>query len=269
MMFTMVTRGGGTASWNPRHSVKRRMIRGLIRALFTLLVHVQLEGEENIPESGPLIVAANHFHFVDPLAIIYAMPWPLDFIGGFHMRFAPVIVRWLPRLWGLHRVRREGSSRGALRHAEETLLSGGILGIFPEGGSWATVLRPPRPGSAFLATRTQASVLPVGLDGLPEIFPCLKKLRRATVTIRIGKPIGPFVVPAKGRAGRAELDLVGETILRAIGELIPPEARGVYSDDPALREAAEEAAQYPWEGGKFAPNKDRASLTTKDEKGAT
>ena len=245
------------------------MIRGLIRVLFALLVRVRIEGEENIPESGPLIVAANHFHFVDPLAVIRAMPWPLDFIGGFHMPFAPAIVRWLPRLWGLHRVRREGSSRGALRQAEETLLSGGILGIFPEGGSWATVLRPPRPGSAFLATRTQARVLPVGLDGLPEIFPCLKKLRRATVTIRIGKPIGPFAVPAKGRAGRAELDLVGETILRAIGELIPPEARGVYSDDPLLREAAEEVAQYPWESGELVLNKDRPLRSKNEEKGAT
>ena len=233
------------------------MLRGLIRVLFALLIRVRIEGEENIPESGPLIVAANHFHFVDPLAVIYAMPWPLDFIGGFHMAFAPAIVRWLPRLWGLYRVRRDGSSRGALRQAEETLLAGGILGIFPEGGSWATVLRPPRPGSAFLATRTQAHVLPVGLDGLPEIFPRLKRFRRATVTIRIGKAIGPFASFARGRGGRAELDLVGETILRAIGELIPPESRGVYSDDPLLRQAAEEAAVYPWATGKLVLNKER------------
>jgi len=256
MIFVMVTRGGATSTWTPRQSTKRRMIRGLIRVLFALLVRVRIEGEENIPESGPLIVAANHFHFVDPLAVIRAMPWPLDFIGGFHMPFAPAIVRWLPLLWGLHRVRREGSSRGALRQAEETLLAGGILGIFPEGGSWATVLRPPRPGSAFLATRTQARVLPVGLDGLPEIFSSLKRLRRATVTIRVGKPIGPFPSSAKGRAGRAELDLVGETILRSIGELIPPEVRGVYSDDPLLRQAAEEVSRYPWERGKLVPNKE-------------
>ena len=266
-MFVMVIRGGGTTSWKPRHSVKRRMIRGLIRGLFALLVRVRIKGEENIPESGPLIVAANHFHFVDPLAVIYAMPWPLDFIGGFHMRFAPAIVRWLPRLWGLYRVRREGSSRGALRQAEETLQAGGILGIFPEGGSWATVLRPPRPGSAFLATRTQAPVLPVGLDGLPDIFPCLKQFRRATVTIRIGKPIGPFASTARGRAGRSEIDLVGETIVRAIGELIPPEVRGVYSDDPALRQAAEEAAVYPWAGGEFVQNKNLTLRSKNEEKG--
>lgn len=162
------------------------------------------------------------------------------------MPFAPAIVRWLPRMWGLYRVRRSGSSREALRQAEQTLIAGGILGIFPEGGSWATVLRPPRPGSAFLATRTQALILPVGLDGLPEIFPSLKRFRRATVIIRIGQPIGPFACPATGRAGREQLDTVGEEILRAISKLIPPESRGMYSDDPALRKEAEAAAVYPW-----------------------
>ena len=128
----MVNRGGANSGWTPRHSGTRRFLRGLIRLLFALWVQVRIEGEENIPDSGPLIVVANHFHFVDPLAVILAMPWPLDFIGGFHMPFAPAIVRWLPRMWGLYRVRRSGSSRGALRQAEETLQTGGILGIFPE-----------------------------------------------------------------------------------------------------------------------------------------
>jgi len=255
MMLLMATRGGANHSWRPQHSGMRRVLRGMIRLLFALLVRVRIEGIENIPPSGPLIVAANHFHFADPLAVILAMPWPLDFIGGFHMPFAPAIVRWLPRLWGLYRVRRSGSSRSALRQAEETLKAGGVLGIFPEGGSWATVLRPPRPGSAFLATRTEALVLPVGLDGLPEIFPCLKRFRRATVTIRIGKPIGPFLSASGGRAGRDALDAVGETILNAIASLIPEASRGVYSDDPNLRQEAEAAALYPWDNREFTSPK--------------
>ena len=263
----MATRGGANQSWKPRHSGLRRVLRGVIRVLFGVLARVRIEGEENIPESGPLIVAANHFHFVDPLAVIHAMPWPLDFIGGFHMPFAPAIVRWLPRMWGLYRVRRSGSSRGALRQAEGTLKEGGVLGIFPEGGSWATVLRPPRPGSAFLATRTQARVLPVGLDGLPEIFPSLRRLRRATITVRIGKPIGPFAASASGRAGREDLDAVGDTILRAIAELVPAQSRGMYSDDPNLRQQAEAAAQYPWDDEHFASTRRRPSRSQDDAKG--
>lgn len=266
-MFAMATRGGANLSWKPRHSGKRKVLRTLIRILFALLARVRIEGAENIPDSGPLIVAANHFYFVDPLAVIRAMPWPLDFIGGFHMPFAPAFVRWLPRMWGLYRVRRSGSSRGALRQAEETLKAGGILGIFPEGGSWATVLRPPRPGSAFLATRTQARVLPVGLDGLPAIFSSLRRFKRAPITIRIGKPIGPFTSAPGGRAGRTELAAVGDTILRAIAELIPPESRGVYSDDPKLRQEAE-AAEYPWKNGQFSQRKKNPKASEDEAKGA-
>ena len=248
----MASKQGATSDWRPQHRRMRRILRGAIRIAFGLLVRVEVEGREHVPATGPLIVAANHFHFLDPLAVIYAMPWPLDFVGGFHMPFAPAIVRWIPKLWGLHRVRRGGSSRGALRHAEHTLRDGGVLGIFPEGGSWAAVLRPPRPGSAFLATRTQACVLPVGLDGVTEVFAELRRLRRATLRIRIGKPIGPFAASARGRVGRRELDEVGNEILGAIAELLPPEVRGTYSDDPELRREAEVVARYPWETGTFA-----------------
>jgi len=247
----MATEEGAPSGWKPQHRRMRWMLRGLIRFLFCLLARVEVEGREHVPASGPLIVAANHFHFLDPLAVIYAMPWPLDFVGGFHMPFAPAFLRWIPRLWGLHRVRRGGSSREALRHAEQTLRERGVLGIFPEGGSWAAVLRPPRPGSAFLATRTQALVLPIGLEGMSDVFPKLRRFRRATLRIRIGEPIGPFAQSERGRAGRAELDEVGNAILRAIAELLPPESRGVYSDDPELQREAQSVARYPWETGTF------------------
>ncbi len=101
------------------------------------------------------------------------------------------------------------------------------------------------------------------------IIPSLKKFRRAVVTIRIGKPIGPFASTERGRAGRAEIDLVGETILRAIGELIPPEVRGVYSDDPLLRQAAEADAVYPWASGKFVRNREQTERHKRTKEGAS
>ncbi len=232
--------------WQPRRAVMRSILAGMIRVLFRSLTRFKIVGQDNVPSGGPLLVVANHFHFADPLAVIRVLPWHLDFVGGFHMRFAPPWIRWIPRMWGLHRVRRHGSSRSALRAAESTLRQGGVLGIFPEGGSWANVLRPPRPGSAFLAARTGVRILPIGIDGMEEIFPCLGRFRRAAVTIRIGKPIGPFDPAASGRSGREELDHIGETIMRAIAALLPASKQGVYSDDPELRAAAEKVAAYPW-----------------------
>jgi len=49
-----------------------------------------------------------------------------------------------------------------------------------------------------------------------------------------------------GRAHRTQLDEIGHEIMRHIAELIPPEMRGYYSDDPAIWEAARGAELYPW-----------------------
>jgi hypothetical protein len=108
------------------------------------------------------------------------------------------------------------------------------------------VLRPARPGAAYLAALTGAPVLPVGLDGLVDLFPQLGRGRRARVTARIGKPIGPFRTTGRGRQKREQLEEIGHTIMNHIADLIPPGRRGVYSDDPAVRAAAEEAAVYPY-----------------------
>lgn len=66
------------------------------------------------------------------------------------------------------------------------------------------------------------------------------------VTVRIGKPFGPFEVTKRGRAARPQLEKMGHVLMKHIAALLPPERRGVYSEDPALREAAAEAAIYPY-----------------------
>ncbi|NIO68909.1 MAG: 1-acyl-sn-glycerol-3-phosphate acyltransferase [Anaerolineae bacterium] len=230
----------------PRRRLIRAMLRRLTHVAFAVLTDLQIIGQENLPERGPLLVVANHFSFIDPVAMVRATPWPLEFVGGFQMPNAPASVTWIPKVWGYYPVFRGTGSRYALRAAEAVLAQGGVLGIFPEAGSWATVLRPPRPGAAFLAVRTGARILPMGFDGLPDVFPRLRKGRRARVTVRIGRPFGPFHATGRGRARRQQLEAIGHEIMQHIAELIPPEVRGHYSDDPAIRAAAQGTEVYPW-----------------------
>ena len=229
---------------------RRRLIRALLRQLshvaFATLTDLQIIGQENLPREGPLLVVANHFSFIDPVAMVRVTPWPLEFVGGFQMPNAPASVTWLPKVWGYYPVFRGTGSRYALRAAEAVLAQDGVLGIFPEAGSWATVLRPPRPGAAFLAVRTEARILPMGFDGLPDVFPRLRKGRRARVTVRIGRPFGPFHATGRGQARRQQLDAIGHEIMQCIAELIPPEWRGHYSEDPAIRAGAQGTEIYPW-----------------------
>jgi 1-acyl-sn-glycerol-3-phosphate acyltransferase len=231
----------------PRRRVIRRVLRGVNHALFSLLTHLEVTGQENLPERGPLLVAINHFNFADPAVVVRVTPWPLEVLGGFRQPNSPFWGGWLLNLWGNLTVHRGTGARGALRMAERVLAQGGVVGIAPEGSSGATVLRPPRPGAAFLAARSQARVLPIGIDGTPDIFPSLLRGRRARVTARIGQPMGPFHAVGRGVARRRQLDEIGHQIMRAIADLIPPERRGYYSEDPALRAAARQAATYEWD----------------------
>ena len=231
----------------PRRRVLRAVLRRVIDVALFTLTDLNIEGRENLPQSGPLLLVGNHFSFIDPVAMIRAAPWPVEFVGGFHMPNAPSVVRWIPKVWGRYAVLRGTGSRYALRGAEAVLKQDGVLGIFPEAGSWATVLRPARPGAAYLAVRTGAPLLPMGFDGLTEVFPSLRKGRRARATVRIGKRFGPFHATGRGRKRRRQLDEIGHEIMERIAELIPPERRGFYSDDPAVREAAKGTEIFPWD----------------------
>jgi 1-acyl-sn-glycerol-3-phosphate acyltransferase len=229
---------------------RRRLIRGVLQQLarlaLALLTDLEIVGRENLPQRGPLLVVANHFSYIDPVAMVRIVPWPIEFVGGFQMPNAPSWATWIPKVWGYYPVYRGTGSRYALRAAETVLAQSGVLGIFPEAGSWATVLRPARPGAAYLATRTGARILPMGFAGLLDVFPRLRRGRRARVTLRIGQPFGPFHATGRGRTRRQQVDEIGHEIMRHIAELIPPERRGHYSDDPAIRAAAQGTEVYPW-----------------------
>jgi 1-acyl-sn-glycerol-3-phosphate acyltransferase len=232
------------------HPFRRRPVRFFLKKLsipaFAVLTHLEILGEENLPKSGPLMVVGNHFSFIDPVAFVRMAPWPIEFIGGAETPHAPVWTHIIPFLWGYHKLYRGTGSRDALRAGEDILKKRGFLGIFPEGGNWATVLRPARPGVSFLATRTGARILPVGLYGFTQVFPSLGHFKKAKVTINIGRPLGPFTASGAGRNHREQLDEIGHSIMRSIASLLPPGMRGYYSEDPAIREAARGTEIYPW-----------------------
>lgn len=228
---------------------RRRFIRALMRRLsvpaFGLLSRMEIIGLENLPEKGPFIIVGNHFSFIDPVAFVRFAKWPLEFLGGAEFPHAPGLVKIIPKMWGYYPLYRGTGSRDALKAAEIILGQDGILGIFPEAGNWAEVLRPARPGTAYLAVRTGVPILPVGLYGFNDVFP-LRLGMRAKVNIIIGELIGPFKVSGKGRDRREKLDEISHEIMRHIASLLPEKFRGYYSSDPAIREAAKGTEIYPW-----------------------
>ena len=230
----------------PRRRAIRSILKAGIAAAFGIMAKFEVEGRENLPSEGPLLIAANHFHFLDPVALIHTLPWPIEFVGGAQTPNAPGTLSWLNKAYGVIPTYRGTGSRQTLQHAEEVLKQKGILAIFPEGGSWAQVLRPARPGTAFLVWKTQAPLLPVGLVDLLNFFGRVKLGQRVHVKVKFGKPFNASADIGDGRPSREQLDEMGHGIMRQIAALLPAERQGCYSPDPAIREAAKGTEIYPW-----------------------
>jgi 1-acyl-sn-glycerol-3-phosphate acyltransferase len=230
----------------PRRLLIRSVLKGLISAALHTFTDFEVIGKENVPDQGPLIITGNHFSFADSIAMLHIAPPAIEMFSGANPAFTPGWAKLLPRLWGVLYVYRGTGSRQAIRDAEYVLNQNGYFGIFPEGGAWAEMLRPARPGAAYLAARTRASILPVGFSGFNDAFP-LRLRNKSKVTIRIGKAYQPPRVDGRGRQRRQQLDELGERIMREIADLLPDRLRGKFSSDPTVREKAREVAAYPWQ----------------------
>ncbi|MBX3364703.1 MAG: 1-acyl-sn-glycerol-3-phosphate acyltransferase [Phycisphaeraceae bacterium] len=156
-----------------------------VRAVHRLAVH----GEENVPHAktpGPLIIIANHTAGIDPLLIQSACPFPVRWMMAIDMRLPA--LEWFWKWIGIIDVDREGgASVTAVRDSMRHLRGHGVLGIFPEGQLErpARHLLPFQPGVGTLVQKTGALVLPVIIDGTPQVDPAWASLwRRSRSSIR-------------------------------------------------------------------------------------
>ncbi|RME39359.1 MAG: 1-acyl-sn-glycerol-3-phosphate acyltransferase [Thermoflexia bacterium] len=203
-------------------------LRKLVRLLFPLLVRVKLQGQENFPPSGPYILATNHLSVFDlPLLLMVCPHTVRAFAASKHRRnpFYALLLTAAGSIW----VRRGEIDREALQGAFEVFRRGEVLGIAPEGARARRIyaLQPGKTGAAYIATRADVPIVPVGLTGTEKIKQNLPRLRRTDVTVTIGEP---FRLPESGRVRGPKLDEYTDLIMRRIAALLPPEYRGVYRD---------------------------------------
>lgn len=175
------------------------MLWGIARLVTNLVFHAlgraRVLGAERIPGAGPLIVAVNHVSWLDPVLAAHAVDKVREpfFLGKAELFHSPLLRRLLS---GLHTIPldRSRGDVGALRRAEALLRGGGCLILFPEGTrSRSGLPGRPRPGVAFLAERTGATVLPA------RVFRT-RGWRGGRLGIRFGAPMR--FAPAGGATGR-------------------------------------------------------------------
>jgi 1-acyl-sn-glycerol-3-phosphate acyltransferase len=200
----------------------RRVVTPTARAVFWFMANFQAQGAENLPRSGPVIVASNHLNNYDVFPLQFALSRPIFFMGKAELFHPDWLDAGLRRMGGFPVVRGEGDA-WAMQHAERVLAHNQVLGMFPEGTrSRGRGLRTAKTGVARLAITTGAPVVPAAIHGVQYMFRHFP--RRTRVRVSIGEPIYP-------ERGETHLGLT-ERIMFAMADMLPPEARGVYRHHP-------------------------------------
>jgi len=145
----------------------RRVITTLIEALFRVLFTYDCLGEENIPARGPAVVAANHPSYLDPVLLSLQVRRPIRFMAWDALFRVPLLGA-LIRTFGAFPVdTRRGQGREAYERAKALVLSGEVVGLFPEGQRSRTGWMEPhlREGAARLSWETGALLVPATIAG--------------------------------------------------------------------------------------------------------
>jgi len=195
--------------------------RGLVRLFLRLKFRFEVDGAENVPAEGPLILAANHCSYLDPPVLACAVKRQVNFMARDTL-FSNAFARWFfPRV-GVIPLDRTRGDLGALRKAISLLKEGRAVALFPEGTrSEDGELHEAKGGIGFLIAKGDAPVVPMHIAGTFEAFPKgAKKMVHARVGARIGPPIPPDELKA-AMTSRNDYDAVGRLVMSRIAELAP------------------------------------------------
>jgi 1-acyl-sn-glycerol-3-phosphate acyltransferase len=213
----------------------RKFIILLDKLCFTVYVRkLEIVGREHVPREGGVILVSNHLNNADPPAVALAIQprYPM-YMAKREMITWPILGPAF-RIFGAFPVKRGQTDLAALRAATDVLEEGALLVMFPEGTRSRTGgLTKGHAGTAMIALRTGAPILPVAVTGSedvvwPWIF--IKPWSVKRIRVVVGKP---FQLPKVERITSEATAEATDVIMRRIAALLPPEYRGVYADTEA------------------------------------
>lgn len=198
------------------------LIYGLSRILVKAYLKLgkgEVSGQENIPDKGSFILAANHISHLDPPLLSAYSPRRPHVIAKKEL-FENRLLAWYFRCLGAFPVDRGKADRKAIRHAIKLLKSGAPLMIFPEGTrSLDGTLGQAEIGLGMMAHATRSPIVPVYLQGTEQAAsPLNPKFRVVKVRMKYGKPVD-LQEEYSSSGGREIIESIGEKTMRAIADL--------------------------------------------------
>ena len=195
----------------------------------------KVEGRENVPPMGPLIIVANHQGNFDPPLLAASLPRRIWFLAKDGVFNGPV-VKWFMRTYGAFPVNRHGADIRAYRWTLDQLNHDRAVVIFPEGTRSRGSLRKANPGIAGLVLKSKAPLLPVGITGTERMVN-VGRVFNPTGRIRVN--IGTvFSLPSiEGKVGREVMQSMTDMIMSRIAALLPQSYQGAYRIAPESSDA--------------------------------
>lgn len=188
------------------------VLKVILKILFKIVLRMEVKGIENIPPTGPLVIASNHLSLFDPPVIGVAATRKVHFMAKQEL-FVPILGTIYKTL-GAFPVKRGGADRAAIKYAIDLMLAGEVLAIFPEGTRSKTgELGKAEPGALMMAGKAKAAIVPTCVIGTDikrqgKFWPKVKVL--------FGKPI---YFPADMPVTKELLQELTETLMSEIKRL--------------------------------------------------
>jgi 1-acyl-sn-glycerol-3-phosphate acyltransferase len=188
----------------PVWRIGRLTLTPLTKAIAPLRVY----GRENVPREGGLVLALNHFSWLDPLAFGSASPRTIYYMAKIELHRIPGLGGFI-RGFGAFSVRRGESDRQAVRLSRELVQEGRAVGLFVEGTRQLSgVPGEPKPGASMIALQERVPVVPAAIHGSQFWKPG----NFHPVSIAWGEPLDFSDIAANGRGYREASVEIGKAI---------------------------------------------------------
>jgi 1-acyl-sn-glycerol-3-phosphate acyltransferase len=187
-------------------AVGRPTIGGLVR----LLAPLRCYGAERVPMEGGVVLAMNHFSWLDPPAFGATSPRTIYYMAKIEAHRVPGLGQ-LIRAFGTFSVRRGESDREAVRIMREIVRDGHALGLFVEGTRQRSgVPGQAQPGAAMVALQEDVPVVPAVIHGSQD----WKVGNFHPVSVAWGEPMRFEGLPKGGKGYREASALIQDEIHR-------------------------------------------------------